>query len=566
MPPKGPKSKRGASYALPLNENVKKMKIGNDLSPEVFDSNRTFLCTLKSVIGSEIEELEQFVKSKHLRVVELEKKCYEYEKDASERTSDLQRLTLSYKKLEINNGKLKASLAKYENENLGKLYEMQVKSKESEVPNHLVEKYKFLEKEHNELKTQLSKELNNKAKLESIVIEKDEKITNLIAKCRDIDKAKGQKLFAHVEKHKSRIEELEFEKQDLLRKLETKDARILERETQTSNVLKRLEEERNDTEFFRNKLCESEAALKQNEENLEQKSLQIERLTESVKEEIAFYRERGTELEANLRHERNRKELLETELKSSEDKVQNLEGQLKHLINVPRKTFSDDEQQLKEMEELTLLKKKSKRTEEDLLKTKDSLNILQEDYESLKELHAKCQNRIGDAGHLKTSRLDMEVLRSEFKKIKEDHDILQTQKDLAESEATILRRKVSKLEVGKKELDLKLKEELEDYRLLKDQEVETFRQNFNPAAKKTIDVLKEEKKSMSCQIEIFKADNEKHAKTIKEYEEVIERLKLDLFTAQKCALESSISEHKEVIESLQKMPEVQKEDLAKNVE
>jgi len=563
MPPKGPKSKRGPSVNQPLNENVKKVKV-DTMAPEVFDSNRTFSYALKSVLGDEIEELEKFVKSKHLRVVELEKKCSKYEKDIYEMKSDLQNLTRSYKTLQVSNEMLRANLARYENENDGKSYDLEVKYKDDELIKQQIDKMKHLEKEQNDLKAQLSKELNNKAKLESIMIEKDEKISNLrnqteilAAKCKEIEKAKGQEKFAHVEKHKSRIEELEFEKKELLRQLEIKNARISEQEKCTSNAMKKLEEEKNDTEFFRNKLCESEITLKQNGEILKQKNLQIERLGESGKEEIAFYREQGKELEANLRNEKNRKELLATELKSSEDKVLNLERELKHMKNMLNTQSINDEegQQLKVMEELNLMKKKSKVTEDDLLETRNSLNILHEDYNSLKELHAKCHMRIVDPGPLKSSRLDTGALRSELKKIKEDYDILQTQKNIAESDATILKRKLNKLETSKKEVELGLKKELEEYKILKDEEVETFRQNFNPAAKKTIDVLKEEKKSLSCQIEKYKADVENCTESIKEREEIIKRLKLDLFNAEKSALESSISEHKEVVESLQKMPE-----------
>jgi len=564
MPPKGPRSKRGSSFNQPLNENVKKLKVDNLSSPEVFDSNRPFSYALKSVIGDEIEELEKFVKSKHLRVVELEKKCSEYEKDIYEKISDLQNLTRNYKLLESTNEKLRANLARYENEKGRKPYDLQVKYRDDDLTKQQVDnKLKYLEKEQNDLKAQLSKELNNKSKLESIVIEKDEKISNLrnqteilVAKCKEIEKAKGQEKFAHVEKHKSRIEELEFEKEELLRKLDIKDARISEQETCTSNTLKRLEEERNDTEFFRNKLCESEVALKQNDDILKQKSLEIERLSESAKEEIAFYRDQVTELDASFKYERNRKELLAKELLSSEDKVLKLEGELKHMKNVLKtRSMNDEEEQLNIMEELKLLKIKSNATEDDLLETRNSLNILHEDYNSLKELHSKCQQRMGDPGPSKSSRLDMEALRSELKKTKEDYDILHTQKNMAESETTILKRKLTKLEASKKEVELGLKKELDDYKILKDEEVDTFRQNFNPAAKKTIDVLKDEKKSLSCQIEKYKTDVEKHAETIKEYEELIERLRRDLFNAEKSALESSISEHKEVIESLQQMPE-----------
>jgi len=534
-------------------------------SPEVFDSNRKFSHALKSVIGDEIEELEKFVKSNHLRVVELEKKCSEYENDIYVKNSELQKLTRSYQNLGYTNEKLRANLARYENENGRKPNDLQVKYRDDELTKQQVDnKLKYLEKEQNDLKSQLSKELNNKAKLESIVIEKDEKISNLrnqteilAAKCKEIEKAKGQEKFAHVEKHKSRIEELEFEKKELLRQLEIKNARISEQEKCTSNAMKKLEEEKNDTEFFRNKLCESEITLKQNGEILKQKNLQIERLGESGKEEIAFYREQGKELEANLRNEKNRKELFATELKSSEDKVLNLERELKHMKNMlDTQSINDEEgQQLKVMEELNLMKKKSIVAEDDLLETRNSLNILHEDYNSLKELHAKCHQRIVDPGPLKSSRLDTGALRSELKKIKEDYDILQTQKNIAESDATILKRKLNKLETSKKEVELGLKKELDEYKILKDEEVETFRQNFNPAAKKTIDVLKEEKKSLSCQIEKYKADVENCTKSIKEREEIIKRLKLDLFNAEKSALESSISEHKEVVESLQKMPE-----------
>merc|ERR1719186_112508 len=95
-------------------------------------------------------------------------------------------------------------------------------------------------------------------------------------------------------------------------------------------------------------------------------------------------------------------------------------------------------------------------------------------------------------------------VNEELKKNKFDFDILMSQKNIAESKASIMERKVIKLEATLKESEINLKSEIENYKLLKEDELIKFKQNFQPAAMKTISVLKK-KTALKIELEKSKA-------------------------------------------------------------
>merc|ERR1719186_1139980 len=145
-------------------------------------------------------------------------------------------------------------------------------------------------------------------------------------------------------------------------------------------------------------------------------------------------------------------------------------------------------------------------------------------------------------------------VNEELKKNANDFDILMSQKNIAESKASIMERKVIKLEATLKESEINLKSEFDNFKLLKEDELIKFKQNFKPAAMKTISVLKEEKTAMKIELVKSKADLENLREATEKYKFAVHKYKVDLFNAEKSALESSISEHKDVLESLLKMP------------
>merc|ERR1712129_110490 len=192
----------------------------------------------------------------------------------------------------------------------------------------------------------------------------------------------------------------------------------------------------------------------------------------------------------------------------------------------------------------------SENAEDALFEMTKTVNILTEDISAVKEIHSKCreQTPVG-------SDLDKETIKKELRLSNSNFDILLSQKNIAESRATILDRKVKKLETNIKDVEYNLKMEMENYKLVKEDEFVKFKQNFNPAAMKTISVLKEENEDMNTKLEKYKADLENLNKATDKYKSAVDKYKLELYQAEKSALESSIFEHKEILDSLQKMPE-----------
>jgi len=500
MPPSVSKNKRGPAH-IGLQEHgiVKRRKV-DDL--EKLDIDRSFSAVLKNVIGDEINMMEKLLKSKHRQIQELKSKCLVYEEDIAVKKGDLQRLTNSHKILEAKNLNLTESLSSYQKRKNSETYYQKLKLREDELQG--------LQKEHNELKSQLSRELNNKAKFESRAIEKDEKILNLrkqnenlIKKCKEIEKFKGQEQFAQIEKHKGRIEDLEHEKKELTIKMERKDAQIIELKAEYDelmNMKKRLENEEKDKEFYRKKLYESEVALKSSKSILEEKCLEMDRLTDSYNEEIAFYRDQGKEFDVKLKNEQSSNEVLETEVKKLEDEIFLLKG-------TSKEGFSELNDKLKVLKEVNNeLKWENSQMEVHRVRMENAHSILLDDYKCLKELHSKCQEPFNAA-------VNQGDLLSELQKIRNNYDILQTQKNIAESETSILRRKISKLESN------------------------------------------DGRKTRDSEIMKYKADFEALTENVKGYKEVINQYKLELFEAKQFALQNSISEHKDIVESLEKMPE-----------
>merc|ERR1719500_1494381 len=285
-------------------------------------------------------------------------------------------------------------------------------------------------------------------------------------------------------------------------------------------------------------------------------------MSETVKEEIAFFREERTQLENNLRNMKISKEKIEADFNISRSKVQKMDSELRHMEEMLRSGSTNDEdfnelnEKFKTLEEINKnLENKCERVEDEFFEIKTAMNFLHEDYSSLKKLHSKCHDQSSSFVPPQRTNSDDAALRSELNAIKSDYDILQSHKNIAESKASILERKVSKLETSFKDAESNLKKEIVEYKSNKDEEVEKFKQNFNPAAKKTISVLKDEKKVMGAQLEKYKAEVASLTEDTNTFKAEVEKYKLDLFNAEKSALESSITEYKDVVDSLQKMPE-----------
>jgi chromosome segregation ATPase len=98
-----------------------------------------------------------------------------------------------------------------------------------------------------------------------------------------------------------------------------------------------------------------------------------------------------------------------------------------------------------------LLENKSENAEDALFEMRKALNVLNEELNDTKEMHSKCHEKENHSeGSLQEEihSKDKEVanaLREELKTTKSDFDILLSQKNMAESKASIMDRKVIKL-------------------------------------------------------------------------------------------------------------------------
>merc|ERR1719427_636133 len=185
-------------------------------------------------------------------------------------------------------------------------------------------------------------------------------------------------------------------------------------------------------------------------------------MTESFKDEIPFLTEEKKQLESNLRIITNEKENLEVRNHACEEQVKKMESELQYMEEMLKDGNSN-----KDSEEFNELKEKFK-TLEDINKQ------LENKSEDVADEHSRCSNLIKTldqkvkAGEKEISGylLHLKVLEEKIKEkdivsepeansdveinskdqVSNDFEILMSQKNIAESKASIMERKVIKLE------------------------------------------------------------------------------------------------------------------------
>merc|ERR1719369_609932 len=102
-------------------------------------------------------------------------------------------------------------------------------------------------------------------------------------------------------------------------------------------------------------------------------------MSESIKEEIAFFKEERTQLESNLRNMKTQKEKIEAEFNISRSKVQKMDSELRHMEEMLKSGSTNDEdfnelnEKFKTLEEINKkLENKCERVEDNFFEIKTS--------------------------------------------------------------------------------------------------------------------------------------------------------------------------------------------------